>query len=208
MAKKEVILRIRAKVRVVPGAAITVGQVCELAGDAGLVETVKPLIVARAGGKRRGIMVLSALNVARVVQASVADAQVSLRGGDEVVILVEPPETPAGVFSLMKTALVALVLFLGSALAIINFHSEVSMAEAHSRLYWMITGVRVARPLVMQVPYSLGIGFGIALFFNHFRSLMGRDEPSPLEVEMYLYDRNVQECVASREEQSAGGERS
>ncbi|MEW6080609.1 MAG: stage V sporulation protein AA [Bacillota bacterium] len=204
MPSHEVILKVRGKVSAEPGSLLTIGRLAEVAGQPGLAKKARGLIVAKAGGRHRGALVLSALDIARVVMSSLPDVQVSLLGEDEVVVLVEARKTRRPLLALVKTVLVATVLFLGSGLAIMNFHSEVSMAQAQARLYWFITGEAVTRPLIMQVPYSLGIGLGIGLFFNHFRWLMGRDEPSPLEVEMFLYDRNVQQCIASREEERAG----
>ena len=202
----EVILKVRGKVSAEPGSVLTVGRLAEVAGQPDLAEKARGLVVAKAGGRHRGVLVLSALDIARVVMSSLLDVQVSLLGENEAVVLVEVGRAQRPLLSMVKTILVATVLFLGSGLAIINFHSEVSMAQAQARLYWFITGKTVERPLIMQIPYSLGIGLGIALFFNHFRWLMGRDEPSPLEVEMFLYDRNVQQCIASREEERSGEE--
>ena len=44
------------------------------------------------------------------------------------------------------------------------------------------------RPLIS---YSIGVGVGIIVFFNHFGKKRLTREPSPVEVEMSGYDKQV-----------------
>lgn len=82
-------------------------------------------------------------------------------------------------------------LFIGSGLAIMNFHVDVSMQEVHQRIYELITGEKIEHPYIIQVPYSIGIGIGMLMFFNHVFRKRFNEEPSPLEVEVFLYEQNV-----------------
>ncbi|HHV78126.1 MAG TPA: hypothetical protein GXX40_00690 [Firmicutes bacterium] len=99
---------------------------------------------------------------------------------------------------LAKAIVVSALLAVGSATAIMNFHSDVNMREVQCEVFKMITGVRTSQPLLLQIPYSIGIAIGVLVFFNHLRMGGRRDEPSPLEVEMYLYDRNVEACMKQK----------
>ncbi|MGB9867068.1 MAG: hypothetical protein ACPLPR_04045 [Bacillota bacterium] len=99
---------------------------------------------------------------------------------------------------LARALVVSALIFVGSATAIMNFHSDVSMKQVQSEVYRMLTGVRTDRPLLLQVPYSIGVAVGVYVFFNHIRLGGTKDEPSPLEVEMFLYDKNVKECMKGR----------
>ncbi|MNI93321.1 hypothetical protein D3C73_1512510 [compost metagenome] len=51
----------------------------------------------------------------------------------------------------------------------------------------------------MQIPDSLGMGVGMALFFNRFFKKTFNEEPSPLEVEMYLYQENMNQYIVTEE---------
>ncbi|MGR4031360.1 stage V sporulation protein AA, partial [Bacillus sp. ZZQ-131] len=95
--------------------------------------------------------------------------------------------------------LVWLLLFIGAALAIIYFHEDVSMQQVHQRLYYMITGEFNAQPLLFQIPYSLGLGLGMVLFFNHVFQKRINEEPSPLEVEMFQYQQSLDQYVIVNE---------
>ena len=45
-----------------------------------------------------------------------------------------------------------------------NFHADVSMLAVHQRIYELMTGKKVDHPLILQIPYSIGIGAGMVHF--------------------------------------------
>ena len=44
----------------------------------------------------------------------------------------------------------------------------------------------------MEVTYSIGIVIGILVFFNHFGRKRFSVDPTPMEVEMRLYENDIQ----------------
>ncbi len=92
-----------------------------------------------------------------------------------------------------------LLLFIGAALAIMNFHEDVSMRQVHQRLYHFVTGEVDPHPLLFQIPYSFGLGLGMILFFNHVFRKRLNEEPSPLEVEMFNYQQDLDQYVIMHE---------
>ena len=80
-----------------------------------------------------------------------------------------------------------------------NFHEDVSMQDAHQRLYKIITGKEVEKPLIFQIPYSIGLGLGMIIFFNHVFKKRINEEPSPLEVEMFNYQNDLDRYVLMHE---------
>jgi stage V sporulation protein AA len=96
-------------------------------------------------------------------------------------------------------SVVWLLLFIGAGLAIMNFHEDVSMQQVHQRIYKIVTGKSNEQPLLLQIPYSLGLGLGMVLFFNHLFKKRINEEPSPLEVEIFNYQLDVDQYVAMNE---------
>ncbi|WP_339163013.1 stage V sporulation protein AA [Siminovitchia sp. FSL W7-1587] len=96
-----------------------------------------------------------------------------------------------------------LLLFIGSGLTIMNFHEETSMQEIHQKLYWMLTGIENDRPYLLQVPYSIGLGVGMILFFNHLFKKRLNEEPSPLEIEMFNYQQDLDKYVIVHEKKES-----
>ncbi|OBZ18839.1 stage V sporulation protein AA [Bacillus sp. FJAT-27264] len=95
--------------------------------------------------------------------------------------------------------LVWLLLFFGSALTIMNFHADVSMQEVQIRIVEMLTGHKDEHPYLFQIAYSVGIGLGMVIFFNHLFKKKWNEEPTPLEVEMFLYQKNIDQYVVNEE---------
>ena len=44
---------------------------------------------------------------------------------------------------------------------------------------------------VLELSYSVGLAAGILIFFNHFAAWKLNTDPTPLEVEMRLYEDNI-----------------
>lgn len=80
-----------------------------------------------------------------------------------------------------------------------NFHDDVSMQSVQEKLYKIITGEAKQKPLLFQIPYSLGLGLGMILFFNHVFRKRINEEPSPLEVEMFNYQQDLDSYVIVHE---------
>ncbi|SDK59834.1 stage V sporulation protein AA [Natronincola ferrireducens] len=100
----------------------------------------------------------------------------------------------------LRVALVCFLLFVGSMTAIINFHSDVDMLQTQKTIYRIITGEETDNLLLLQIPYSLGIGIGMSVFFNHFFKKKINNEPSPLEVEVHLYQENLDQYIKNNSE--------
>jgi stage V sporulation protein AA len=84
-------------------------------------------------------------------------------------------------------------------MGIMNFHDDVSMQSVQEKLYTIITGKNTSKPLLFQIPYSLGLGLGMILFFNHVFRKRINEEPSPLEVEMFNYQQDIDSYVVIHE---------
>ncbi|MFB1080774.1 stage V sporulation protein AA [Jeotgalibacillus sp. JSM ZJ347] len=99
--------------------------------------------------------------------------------------------------SSLLLCLVWLLLFTGSALTIMYFHEDVSMAETQLVIVNMLGG---AHPNWFHIPYSAGIGLGMLLFFNRLLKKQFNDEPSPLDIEIYKYEKSVEDYVTTTDQ--------
>ncbi|SFJ28627.1 stage V sporulation protein AA [Thermoflavimicrobium dichotomicum] len=111
--------------------------------------------------------------------------------------------TPIRIPKKLSIVLIWIFLFTGSGLAIMNFHTDVNMKEVHERIYYLVTGEKEKNPLVLQIPYSIGIGVGMILFFNHLFKKRFNEEPSPMELEMFLYQEAIDQFIIDDEKQKA-----
>jgi|SRR5690625_5158366 len=101
--------------------------------------------------------------------------------------------------SLLLVCFVWIVLFVGTAMTIINFHYDVSMQDVQQKLHYIFTGEEEEFPLWIQVPYSIGLGIGMVLFLNRWFKKRFNEEPSPLEIEMFNYQKDLDAYIAYHE---------
>jgi len=95
----------------------------------------------------------------------------------------------------LKIAFVALVLFIGSATAIMSFHTDGQIPQVFQRFHSLFFGEENSNPHIISIPYSIGLAVGIIVFYNHFFGKKLTDDPTPIEVEMELYDRDVTDAM-------------
>ena len=64
----------------------------------------------------------------------------------------------------------------------------------------------IEKPLFFQIPYSIGLGLGMIIFFNHVFKKRLNEEPSPLEVEMFNYQQDLDQYVIMHENKESMNE--
>ncbi|MFC4183160.1 stage V sporulation protein AA [Saccharococcus thermophilus] len=194
---KTVFIKLRHRVQVRPNAVVTVGDVAQIiAMDGSIVEQLKMIPLYQIQPRDKNIVIIDVMKVVRAILQADHSFDVQTVGPSQTIIEVVYEKRR---FSTAYFLLIWLLLFVGSAMAIMNFHEDVSMPEVHQHLYEMITGKKVDKPLLLQIPYSLGLGIGMILFFNHVFRKRINEEPSPLEVEMFNYQQSLDQYVILHE---------
>lgn len=146
----------------------------------------------------------SALDVISRLEAVDSSIQVNNVGKVEYIIDYQPPKAPRYLWQWMKTVFVCIVCFCGAAFAIMTFNNDVSVTDVFSEVYLLITGTESNGFTILELSYSVGLAVGIIAFFNHFAKWKLNTDPTPLEVEMRLYEDNISKTLIqndSRKEQ-------
>ena len=98
-------------------------------------------------------------------------------------------------FKWLKIAFVVIVLFIGSSTAIMSFHTDGQMPKIFENYYRVFFGEERTNPGIINIPYSIGLAVGIVVFYNHLMGKKLTNDPTPIEVEMEQYDREVTETM-------------
>ena len=72
-----------------------------------------------------------------------------------------------------------------------TFNNDVSVTDVFSEVFKLVMGYESGGFTVLEVSYSIGLAVGIIGFFNHFAAIKLNTDPTPLEVEMRLYEDNI-----------------
>lgn len=141
--------------------------------------------------QKRKRYVENALNVIRIMEAADSSVTVSNVGKVEFIIDYQPKVRQNLFWQWCKTIFVCVICFCGAAFAIMTFNNDVSVTDAFDQIYLLVTGTNSDGFTILEISYSIGLGLGIVVFFNHFARWKITTDPTPLEVEMRLYEENV-----------------
>lgn len=90
-----------------------------------------------------------------------------------------------------KIAFVCVTCFLGMGISIMGYNNDVDLSRVFSQLYETFFGTRPAGPTFVELFYSIGLTVGIFLFFDHRSGKRVTNEPTPVQVQMRLYEQQV-----------------
>lgn len=99
----------------------------------------------------------------------------------------------------MKVAMVALVSFFGTAFTIMAFHNDIGIEDLFSGIYEQVMGEPSSGLGVLEFSYSIGLAAGITLFFNHLGRKRLTVDPTPIEVEMKMYEDDINTALMENE---------
>ena len=179
-----------------PKEKITVGDVAVVFTSKEEKEKIESLVIYKVNEKDQNIIIIDVMRIIQAISRKMENVEIQQVGPTQTIVEVVFERKRA---SLPFFIVVWLLLFIGAALAIMNFHEDVSMRAVHQRLFFILTGEQDETPLLLQVPYSIGLGLGMILFFNHVFKKRINEEPSPLEVEMFNYQQDLDRYVIINE---------
>ena len=88
-----------------------------------------------------------------------------------------------------------LISFFGTGFTIMAFHNDISINRLFSRVYEQVMGYTPQGYTILEITYSLGLAVGIIIFFNHIGGRRLTKDPTPIEVEMRVYETDVNKAL-------------
>lgn len=142
--------------------------------------------------KIRKNYVVSITDIIKIIKKKFPDYSVINLGEKDTIIDYSPVIVKENQFlKILRIIFVCIVLFMGAATAIMSFHSDAQIPDVFKNYYKIFFGYELDNPKIIAVPYSLGLAVGIIVFFNHLGNIKITRDPTPIEVEMSLYDTDI-----------------
>ena len=184
---------------------VTLGDIVAMeCSNKELIPKLKTLKILKIPDKKKQRMVISILKIIACIHEKYPGLEVQNMGEQDIIITYEEQKTPGMVWHVIKTVIVVLITFCGAAFSIMAFNNDVSTSKLFSQIYEFVTGDVSDGFTILEVSYSVGITVGILVFFNHFGKKRFTVDPTPMEVQMRLYENDIQTTLvedASRREQ-------
>lgn len=160
-----------------------------------ILNRLRVLSVANLKPDKPGRYVISVMDLIHEIQEKEPDLDISHIGEPSFIITYEKEGTVNIVIRWCKVIFVCLATFFGAGFSIMTFNNDVDIPALFEQIYTQVTGQPATGFTVLEISYSIGIGLGVLFFFNHFGRMKITDDPTPMQVQMRLYEDDVNTTI-------------
>ena len=185
-------IKIGQKIRVTQP-SVSIGELGDLwCANASIQAHCKALHYTTVYGQRA---VGDILKVTQLIQKEYPAVQVENLGETDFIIEYVQERKKRPVWEYTKVVLVCMMIFFGSAFSIMTFNNDVDVGSLFDQIYTQVTGQVSNHFTVLEITYSIGIGLGVLFFFNHFGHMKITTDPTPMQIQMRLYEDDVNKTI-------------
>lgn len=163
--------------------------------DKSVSARAKALRVHKFHEKETRRQVISVLKVIELIELECPGVSVESVGENATLIEWVRVNRHKGMLQWIKMVFVAAISFFGTGFTIMAFHNDISINKIFSRIYEIVMGVPADGYTILEVAYSVGLSIGIIVFFNHVGGRRLTKDPTPIEVEMRVYETEVNKAL-------------
>lgn len=139
--------------------------------------------------------VISTLKLVELMEETCPNISVQIVGEPDVLVEWISVNKHKGWQQWLKTLLVCLVSFFGTAFTIMAYHNDVGINEVFTEVYRMVMNREPQGLNTLEIAYSVGLAAGIIVFFNHVGGRRITKDPTPIEVAMRNYEEDVDKAL-------------
>lgn len=159
------------------------------------LNTLKLLKFHHTDKKHQNRTAVSILRVIQCIHEQYPNIDVQNMGETDFIVTYEEQQTAEGAVHYMKAAVVVVISFIGAAFSIMAFNNDVDTTKMFSQIYELLTGNKSDGFTILELTYCIGLVIGILTFFNHSGKKKFSVDPTPMEVEMRLYENDIQSTL-------------
>jgi stage V sporulation protein AA len=163
--------------------------------DKRMANNLKHQIILTVKEDKKVNYIVSILKLVEFIVTLYPDADVVNLGEKDFIIHYEPPKKTIKILEYAKVLVVSLMVFFGSAFTIMTFNTDVNVKEVFDLIYKFVMGNAKEGGSILEISYAIGLPLGIMVFFNHFSKVELGKDPTPLQVQMRLYEENLDKTL-------------
>lgn len=153
------------------------------------LKTVKILQIPEKGQHR---VVVSILKIIECIHKECPEIEIQNMGAEDIIVTYESGRKKSKMIEFLKITSVVILSFIGAAFAIMTFNNDSGTNQLFSQIYEMFMKTPKEGFSILELSYSIGLIVGILVFFNHFGKHKFTVDPTPIEIEMRLYEKDIQ----------------
>lgn len=172
---------------------VRIKDICSVyCADKNLENKINCIEVYKFKDKEDGRAFMSILVLVEAISEMVPAGEIKNMGEQDIIINYKNPDKePAGWLQTGKIIFICITCFLGMGISIIGYNNDVEMGQVFAQIYESFLGTKPTGPTFIELFYSIGLTLGVFLFFNHIPGKKVTNEPTPIQVQMRLYERDV-----------------
>ena len=163
--------------------------------DSSITSKVKALKIYQFQEEKRKRQVSSILRVIELIEKECPAVTVESVGENATLIELVNTGRHKTMAQTVRLIFVMLISFFGTGFTIMAFHNDISINRLFSRVYEQVMGYTPRGYTILEIAYSLGLAVGIIIFFNHIGGRRLTKDPTPIEVEMRVYETDVNKAL-------------
>lgn len=137
--------------------------------------------------------VFSVMKLIEMIGQEYPNVEVNNIGEMDFVVEYKKNGEPAKWTQILKAAVLSIITFFGGAFTIMAFNNDVAVNDLFSKFYYQVMGTESNGFTELEIWYSIGLSVGVVLFFNHFGNKKITHDPTPVQVEMRKYEKDIDE---------------
>ena len=158
--------------------------------------SLENLVVYQVPEDTEKTYLISVIDIIKAITLKFPDATVNNVGEMDILLTYQKQYKQQNkVWLYSKIVFIALILFTGASTSIMSFHSDAQIPKIFQNYYYMFFGEYNDMPLILAIPYTIGLAIGIILFFNHFSKIYVTKDPTPIEIEMTTYEKETNTSI-------------
>ncbi|NLJ89785.1 MAG: stage V sporulation protein AA [Clostridiales bacterium] len=161
----------------------------------GMVNDINHTEILQIKSDKEANYVFSILKIIEIISEKYPSVEIINLGENDFIIHYEPPKPNSKLLEIIKTILVCLVVFTGSVFTIMTFNNDVDVIKIFDDIYLMFTGVERQGSNILELSYAIGLPLGILIFYSHFSKAKIGIDPTPMQVQMRLYEEDVDTTI-------------
>lgn len=149
--------------------------------------------------------IFSILKLLELIHKEYPDIEIINLGERDFIIQYEPEHQDKKLWEYFKVLFVSCIVFFGAAFTIMTFNEDANVSVIFELVYKSVMGTEQVKGSVLEISYAVGLPLGIIIFFNHFSKIKAGKDPSPMQVQLRLYESDLDETLienSSREGKS------
>lgn len=178
-----------------PNPLVTLGDIAKLeCANPQILPALKNLKIIRFQEKNQ-LETFGILKIFQIIHKEYPDYELVNVGETDFVLQYSGEQMPHPIWDMVKLVFLCILIFFGAAFTIMAFNNDISIVGVFDQLYQQFLGTKKPDLSVLEIGYSIGLGVGIIVFFNHFGNRKLTRDATPIQVELRKTEKEMDDTL-------------